>query len=51
MHHICVIPGDGIGQEVIPATVRVLKSLDLDLSFTEAEAGWETFQEKGKRDR
>ena len=36
---IVVIPGDGIGQEVIPAAVSVLETLDVDLSFTEAEAG------------
>jgi 3-isopropylmalate dehydrogenase len=36
---IVVIPGDGIGQEVVPAARRVLDALDLDLAFTEAEAG------------
>ncbi|MFB6069809.1 MAG: isocitrate/isopropylmalate dehydrogenase family protein [Halanaeroarchaeum sp.] len=36
---IVVIPGDGIGQEVVPAAVTVLDALDLDLAFTEAEAG------------
>ena len=37
--HVVVIPGDGIGQEVVPAAVSVLEALDVDLSFTEAEAG------------
>ncbi len=36
---IAVIPGDGIGQEVVPATVRMLEALDLDLTFVEATAG------------
>jgi 3-isopropylmalate dehydrogenase len=36
---IVIIPGDGIGQEVVPATVRVLEALDLDLEFVEAQAG------------
>ncbi|WP_290819243.1 isocitrate/isopropylmalate dehydrogenase family protein [Halovivax sp.] len=38
-HEIAVIPGDGIGQEVVPAAVRVLRATDADLRFVEAEAG------------
>jgi 3-isopropylmalate dehydrogenase len=38
-HEIAVVPGDGIGREVTPAAVEVLRSLDIDLAFTEAEAG------------
>jgi 3-isopropylmalate dehydrogenase len=38
-HQIAVIEGDGIGQEVIPAAIAVLESLDLDLEFVEGEAG------------
>jgi 3-isopropylmalate dehydrogenase len=38
-HEIAVIPGDGIGREVTPAAVEVLRSLGLDLEFVEAEAG------------
>ncbi|WP_265108260.1 isocitrate/isopropylmalate dehydrogenase family protein [Halosolutus halophilus] len=38
-HEIAVIPGDGIGQEVTPAAVEVLESLDVDFEFVEAEAG------------
>ncbi|MFB6132642.1 MAG: isocitrate/isopropylmalate dehydrogenase family protein [Halanaeroarchaeum sp.] len=36
---IVVIPGDGIGQEVVPAAVSVVEAFDLDVSFTPAEAG------------
>ena len=36
---IAVIPGDGIGQEVTPAAVDVLKALDLPFEFVEGEAG------------
>jgi len=35
---IAVIPGDGIGQEVIPAARRVLEAVD-DFEFVEADAG------------
>lgn len=44
---ICIIPGDGVGQEVIPAAVRVLQSLALDLEFVYADAGFEHFQKTG----
>jgi 3-isopropylmalate dehydrogenase len=36
---IAVIPGDGIGNEVMPAAVSVLEAVDVAFSFTEAEAG------------
>jgi homoisocitrate dehydrogenase len=44
---ILVIPGDGIGQEVIPAAVEVLRATGLPLAFAEAEAGWECFCRHG----
>jgi homoisocitrate dehydrogenase len=44
---ICLIPGDGIGMEVIPAAVEALKALSLDLTFVEAEAGFTCFQKHG----
>jgi homoisocitrate dehydrogenase len=44
---VLVIPGDGIGREVIPAAVAVLRATGLPLHFTEAEAGWECFQRHG----
>jgi len=36
---IVVVPGDGIGQEVVPAAVSVLDALDHDFEFVEADAG------------
>jgi len=45
--NLCVIPGDGVGQEVIPVAVAVLRRVLPDLSVVEAEAGWETFQRTG----
>ena len=44
MTTICLIPGDGVGQEVIPAAARVLAAVRPDLSFIQAEAGWECFR-------
>jgi homoisocitrate dehydrogenase len=47
MPTICLIPGDGVGQEVIPAAAEVLQTLQLDLTFVEAEAGFACFEKNG----
>jgi homoisocitrate dehydrogenase len=47
MPQLCVIPGDGIGQEVIPAAVSVLRAVLPDLETVEAEAGWACFEKQG----
>ncbi len=47
-YEITVIPGDGIGQEVVPAAVDVLESLDVDFEFVEAEAGDHVKEETGE---
>ncbi len=44
---ILVIPGDGIGREVIPTAVAVLQATGLPLEFREAEAGWACFEQHG----
>jgi homoisocitrate dehydrogenase len=44
---VCVIPGDGIGREVIPAAVAVLRATGLPLEWSAAEAGWECFERHG----
>jgi len=36
---ICVLPGDGIGPEIIAEAVRVLKALDLGIEMEEAQLG------------
>jgi homoisocitrate dehydrogenase len=44
---ICLINGDGVGQEVIPAAAEILAALGLGLEFIEAKAGFEHFQQSG----
>ncbi|CAK7197402.1 homoisocitrate dehydrogenase [Sporothrix eucalyptigena] len=48
---IGLIPGDGIGREVIPAGRRILEalpsSLGLNFSFVDLQAGFETFEKTG----
>lgn len=44
---LCVIPGDGVGHEVVPAAVRVLQTVLPNLETVAAEAGWDCFQARG----
>ncbi|MFC7007118.1 isocitrate/isopropylmalate dehydrogenase family protein [Halalkalicoccus salilacus] len=44
---IAVVPGDGIGAEVVPAAVEVLESVG-EFEFTEAEAGDRVEEETGE---
>lgn len=44
---ICLINGDGVGREVIPAAAEVLGALGLGLEFVEAHAGFEHFKQSG----
>ena len=45
---VIVLPGDGIGPEVIGATVRVLNELGLDMEFIEHEVGRERWRKTGE---
>jgi homoisocitrate dehydrogenase len=47
MHTICLIPGDGVGLEVVPAAAEALQSLGLDLTFVQAQAGFGCFEQHG----
>jgi len=46
-YRIALIPGDGVGQEVVPAARRVLAALPLAFEFVELDAGWEVFERTG----
>ena len=46
--HIVLIPGDGVGQEVIPAAATVLRRLLPEATLTEAPAGFAYFQQVGE---
>ena len=45
---LCVIEGDGIGREVVPVAVRVLRQVLPQLEVVAAQAGWDTFQASGE---
>ncbi|GAA5235817.1 3-isopropylmalate dehydrogenase [Verticiella sediminum] len=42
---IAVLPGDGIGPEIVEQAVRVLRALDLNLELTEAAVGGAAFDQ------
>jgi homoisocitrate dehydrogenase len=47
MRTVCLIPGDGVGQEVIPAAAQVMRAVMPNLRFVDADAGWDCFQRTG----
>jgi homoisocitrate dehydrogenase len=44
---LCVIPGDGVGREVIPCAIEALRRVAPDLETVDADAGWECFTRVG----
>jgi homoisocitrate dehydrogenase len=44
---VCVVQGDGIGHEVVPAAIKVLRTLIPNIVVHEATAGWEEFEKHG----
>jgi homoisocitrate dehydrogenase len=44
---VLVLPGDGIGREVVPAAVAALQATGLPFEFTPGEAGWACFERHG----
>lgn len=48
MTRVAVMGGDGIGPEVVGATMRILEQMDLDLEFVKAHMGLECFKRTGE---
>jgi isopropylmalate/isohomocitrate dehydrogenase-like protein len=46
-YRVAVIPGPGIGGEVVPEAVRLLESTDLNFDFSYLEVGYEVFKKTG----
>ena len=46
-YKIAVVPGDGIGREVMEATISVLDALDIDFDYVYGEAGDECLEKTG----
>jgi methanogen homoisocitrate dehydrogenase len=47
MHKICVIPGDGVGPEVIDSSLAILECLDVPLSIEKTQMGMASFEKHG----
>jgi len=47
LYKITVIPGDGIGQEVMKPTIDILETLNTKFEFIEKEAGKECYKKHG----
>ncbi|MEN8154254.1 MAG: isocitrate/isopropylmalate family dehydrogenase [Acidobacteriota bacterium] len=44
---IVLLPGDGIGQTVLPEAVRVMEAAGFDADYVEADIGWEFWRKEG----
>src|SRR5437016_13279949 len=43
-HTVITMPGDGIGNQVLPEALRVLKTVGFDAEYIHADTGWECWR-------
>src|SRR5512142_1155078 len=46
-HTVVTMPGDGIGNQVLPEAVRVLQAVGFDADYVHADIGWECWVNHG----
>jgi 3-isopropylmalate dehydrogenase len=46
-HTVVTMPGDGIGNQVLPEALRLLKAVGFDAEYVHAEIGWECWRREG----
>ncbi|MBP1767306.1 MAG: 3-isopropylmalate dehydrogenase, partial [Candidatus Aminicenantes bacterium] len=46
-HKIAVLPGDGVGRDVVEAAMMVLNKLAVDAEYIYGEIGWEFWRKEG----
>jgi isocitrate/isopropylmalate dehydrogenase len=46
-YHIAILPGDGVGKDVMDAAKIVLDTLSLDAEYTYGDIGWEFWKKEG----
>ena len=44
---VVTMPGDGIGHQVLPEALRVLKAVDFDAEYVHADIGWDCWCREG----
>jgi len=46
-HTVVTMPGDGIGNQVLPEALRILKAVGFDAEYIHADIGWECWCREG----
>ena len=46
-HTVVTMPGDGIGNQVLPEALRVLKAVEFDAEYVHADIGWYCWRREG----
>ncbi len=46
-YHIAILPGDGVGKDVMDAAVIVLDKIGLDAEYSRGDIGWEFWKKEG----
>ena len=46
-YHIAVLPGDGVGKDVMDAAKIILDTIGLDAEYTQGDIGWEFWKKEG----
>ena len=46
-HTVVTMPGDGIGNQVLPEALRVLKAVGFEADYIRADIGWECWRREG----
>jgi len=44
---VITMPGDGIGNQVLPESLRVLKAVGFDADYIHADIGWDCWCNQG----
>jgi len=46
-HTVVTMPGDGIGNQVLPESLRVLDAVGFDANYVHADIGWDCWRKEG----
>ena len=46
-HTVVTMPGDGIGNQVLPEAIRVLDAVGFEADYVHADIGWECWRKEG----
>jgi 3-isopropylmalate dehydrogenase len=46
-HTVVTMPGDGIGNQVLPEALRILRAVEFDAEYVHADIGWDCWRREG----